>query len=190
MPGRTRTSSRTRDMVISMAVLLIPVFLIVALFTVPAEPHRPTANVASTLQKARAQSPYPLLVPERLGKGWTATRVAWARQGQRWITGEPATANSWQVGYLSPEGIYYGVQQRDAGASEFIAAVTREGLTIDGDVSASGRTWKRYESPDGRTRSLVNRHGRTVSIVTADTGFADLEAFASSLKAVEAGESP
>lgn len=168
-------------MVISMAVILIPIAVLVWFFAEPGDEKPQAVDVAPVVEKASSESPFALLVPDVPGTDWVATRVAWAKQGQPWITSEPAVGNSWQVGYLSPAGVYFGVQQRDASQSELIESATRSGRPLGDEVELVDLTWQRYESPDGRTRSLVNSSEEVVSIVTADTDFIELEAFASTL---------
>lgn len=179
--ARRNPDSRSRDMVISMAVLLVPIALIVWWFTVtpPAEPE--PVDVDGTLTRALTETPYPLLRLGEPGEGWTPVRVAWAKEGDPWFTGEPAAGNWWQVGYLSRDEIYYGVQQRDGALGTFVSDTTREGRIVGGTVDVAGRTWERYESNDGRTRSLVHGDDGVTSIVTADAEFAQLEAFAATL---------
>lgn len=174
-------------MIISMAVIMVPVLLIVWFFTMGDDSKPATVDVDGTLKRATAETPYPLLRAEALGDDWRPIRVAWAKTGEPWITAEPASANSWQLGYLSPDETYFGIQQRDAGAAEFIRSTTREGKKLDGQADLAGLTWDRYESPDERTRSLVHVDGEVASIVTADTDFATLEAFTSSLVEVAPG---
>lgn len=181
--------SNARDMIISMAVILIPVLLLVYFFSAPGDADKPGAgeasaarvNIGQTLEVARAESTFPLLLPEGLGDDWTPMRVGWAQDGENWITGEPADGDSWQVGYLGPDQIYYGVQQRGGSGAAFITATTREGSAVGGDVELAGHTWTRYESKDGRTRSLVSKEEGSVAIVSADTDFVSLEAFAALL---------
>lgn len=177
--------STARDMLISMGVILVPVLLIVLFFTQSPDQEPETVDVAGTLARARAESPYPLLEAQGLGDDWTPVRVAFAADGQPWITSEPAVGDSWQVGYLSPDGIYFGVQQRNDGEAQFVSTVTRGATPVGGEVQAAGRTWERYESSDGRTRSLVSETDDVTSVVTADTDFMELEAFAGTLVEVE-----
>lgn len=172
-------------MVISMTVLLVPIALITWWFTLDPEAKPEAIDVEATLTRAQAESPYPVLSAEDLGEGWVPVRVAWAKEGQPWITGEPATGNWWQVGYLSPVEIYYGVQQRDGVGGAFVTDLTRDGSPLGGTVELAGRTWERFESGDGRTRSLVHEDELVTSIVTADTDFTSLEEFAATL--VEGG---
>lgn len=174
--------ARSRDMLISLAVLAIPIALIVMLFTRTPDDGAEPIDVGPFLGRAAAESPYPVLVAEDPGDGWVPIRAAWATEGQRWITADPALGNSWQVGYLSPDEIYYGVLQRDAAGPELVRSATREGREIGEPVELAGREWLRYESKDGRTRSLVNERGGVTTVVSADDDFPPLEAFASTLR--------
>jgi len=168
-------------MVISLAVILVPVLLIVLFFTDSPDDRPEAVDIAPVLARAQAESAYPLLVAEGLDPAWTPARVAFAADGDTWIDSRPAVGDSWQVGYLSPEGIYFGVQQRNRSETSFIDDVTRDGVAMGGQVEAAGLTWERFESQDGRTRSLVSQGSDSTAVVTADTDFLELEAFASTL---------
>ncbi|HMR48351.1 MAG TPA: DUF4245 domain-containing protein [Arachnia sp.] len=181
MAARHGMKGTSRDMVISMAVLIIPVLLITWFFTQTPKPEVEVVDVAPVLAQAEAESPYPILRPVGLPGDWRPIRVAWAADGERWITGEDAVGNSWQLGYLAPNDIYVAIQQRDRSAASFITWVTREGYREDGTVDAAGLTWERYVSHDGRTRSLIAKDDAMVAAVTGDTDFDQLEAFATTL---------
>ena len=174
-------NARSRDMLISLAVIAIPILIIVALFTRTPSTDAEAVDVGPFLTRAGAESPYPVLVAEGLDDGWTPVRAAWAKKGQQWITTDPALGNSWQIGYRSPDQIYYGVLQRDAAGADLIRSTTREGKEIGDPVSLAGREWLRYESKDARTRSLVNEAGDVTTVVSADDDFTRLEAFTSTL---------
>lgn len=167
-------------MLISLAVLLIPVVIIYWFFSNDGEPEIEVVELAPVLAKAEAESPYPVLYAAELGDDWYPVRAAWAADGQAWITGDPAVGNSWQVGYLSPTGLYFGLQQRDRQVEAFITEITRSGKP-EGEVTLAGRTWERYVSDDERTRSLVWRSGDMAAVLTADTTYDELEAVASLL---------
>lgn len=171
----------SRDMVISMAVLIIPVLLITWFFTQNPKPEVEIVDVAPVLAQAERESPYPILRPEGLPDDWRATRADWAVDGGPWVTGEPAVGNSWRLGFMAPNDIYVAVQQRDRSTAGFVAWVTREGYQEDGTVDAAGFTWEKYVSRDGRTRSLIAEDGDMVAAVTGDTDYEQLEAFASTL---------
>ncbi|MDF1489123.1 DUF4245 domain-containing protein [Tessaracoccus caeni] len=171
----------SRDMVISMVVLIVPVLLITWFFTRTPAPEVETVDVAPVLAQAQEESPYPVLRPAGLPADWQPVRAAWAADGERWITGEPAVGNSWQLGYMAPNDIYVGLQQRDRAIPSFITWVTREGLKEEGSLDAAGLTWDRYVSHDGRTRSLIAETDDVVAAITGDTDYTQLEAFATTL---------
>lgn len=168
-------------MVISMAVLIIPILAIVWFFQTAPEEAAEELDITPVLQQAENESPYPVLRPANLPEDWVPVRVAWAADGQRWINGEPAVGNSWQLGYLAPNDIYVGIQQRDRNAAAFITSITREGLAQDESFTVDGREWEHFISADSRTQSLVWRDGDVVAAVTADDEVELLLAFVGAL---------
>ena len=56
----------------------------------------------------------------------------------------------------------------------------REGA-VDGQSTVNGDLWERQVSPDGRTRSLVQRTDTVTTVVAGDTSYGALEAFAATL---------
>ncbi|WP_158600577.1 DUF4245 domain-containing protein [Tessaracoccus antarcticus] len=180
MAGRN-SNARARDMVLSMLVLLVPLALITWLFTSDPAPEVESVDVASVLAKAEEQSPYPVLRATNLPADWVPVRVAWAADGDAWITNEPAVGNSWQLGYLAPNQIYVAVQQRDRGTATFVSDVTQDGRRKPETSEIAGRSWEHWISDGDRTRSLVWRDGDMVAVVSGDTTFEQLDAFAGTL---------
>lgn len=180
MAGRNKNAG-SRDMVISLLVLFVPVVLIYWFFTSDPEPEPELVNYAPVLALAQEESPYPVLHPVNLPEDWVPVRVAWAADGDSWITNEPAVGNSWQLGYMAPNEIYVAVQQRDRAPVQFIMDVTRDGAPSGETVSLAGREWEQWVSEDDRSRSLVWRDGDLSAVVTGDTDFAQLEAFTATL---------
>ncbi len=180
MAGRN-PNARARDMVISMAVIIVPLALITWLFTNDPDPQVEPVDVAPVLARAEAESPYPVLRAVSLPAQWVPTRVAWAADGNMWITEQPAVGNSWQLGYIAPNGIYVAVQQRDRAVEAFISTVTQQGRRQSESTEVAGRTWEHWVSNDDRTRSLVWRDGDMVAVVSGNADFEELDAFAGSL---------
>lgn len=167
-------------MVLSMAVLMVPVLIIVWFFARPGDEVVQPVDYRPVLATARAEAPYPVLAPSNLPDTWVANRVRWAKVGQPWIDGQPAPGNSWQLGFMSPGGVYVAIQQRDGQAASFVSQTTRQGRA-SGEVTLAGFIWQRYTSADGRTKSLVAANGAMTAIVSGDTEIGELEAFASTL---------
>lgn len=179
--ARPSAKSSSRDMLISMAVLLVPIVLIVWFFTDNPEADLEAIDIGPRLEIAQEESPFPILYAENLPESWKPVRVGWAADGELWVDLEPANGNSWMVGYLGPDKVYYGIEQRDRLTGQLVDRLTREGERIDGTIDAAGLTWERYESEDGRTKSLVAHDGDMVAVVHADSDFGALDAFVTSL---------
>lgn len=173
-------------MVRSIAVIMVPLLVIVFLFTNNLRDH-PVESVdyAPVLQTARAEAPWPVLAPTGLptegGAAWTPTRVSWQKLGQPGLNDAPSPRNEWKIGYLGPDEIYYSVNQGDGPPTDFIGPATSGGAKLTGDVTAAGRQWERFEQADGPTRSLVNRSEQVTTVVSADADFDKLAQFAETL---------
>ncbi len=176
------STSRPRDMLISLGVLLVPILLITAWFTrTPPDGPVQTVDWQSVLAQARTEAPYPLLGPVGLPGTWVATKAEWATTGQPAVNREPAPGNTWQLGMLSPDNVYVGLTQRDAAGPALIAEVSRSGRA-DGTSTVNGVTWSRWVSTDDRTRTLSRVDGSVTIVVSADLSYAGVEAFVSTLR--------
>jgi hypothetical protein len=170
-------------MVISMAVILLPIVLISWFFTrTPPDAPVRTVDWQSVLTQSRQVAPYPLLGPVGLPGTWVATKAEWATTGQPAVNRETAPGNTWQLGMLTPDKVYVSLTQRDAAGPALIAQVSRDGRT-DGSSSVDGTTWARWVSADDRTRTLSRVDGAVTIVVSGDLSYAGLDAFASTLRA-------
>ncbi len=174
-----------RDLIIAMGVVLVPILVVTWLFTNNLEDY-PVESVdpAPVVAEARAEAPYPVLVPQNLpiGEGgWTITRAQWVAQGEPVRAGEGVSAsNEWLWGALDPTGTYYAVNQSDGDWRRLVDDVSRGGVR-DGTSTVGGQEWQRWISPDGRTRVLLREGGGYSVTVTADATYEGLEALASTL---------
>jgi len=173
---RVKRQPTAGDMIRSLAVLLIPVLAITVIFT--RDPDRPSGTERVDWQAAHGQAVeeagFDVLAPTNMPEGWTSVRVAW-EQGDR------GADQRWMVGWLSPQQIYFALEQSNAATRPFVDRVTREGVA-DGSSTVGGTTWQRYVSPDDRTRALVRVEDRATTIVVADASYEALEAFAGTLR--------
>lgn len=181
--ARSRGGGRLRDLFISLAVLLIPVVLIAWFFTrntdgptVETVEWRPVAEAAATA------APFTVLVPRAVPESWRATRARWTLAGHAGLDGQPATGDTWQLGFVDDRPMYIGLDQSNAPAAAFISSVTRNG-SATGTSAVRSQTWTRYQSADGRTRALVLTSGTSTAIVSGDLAYQELESFAQTLVA-------
>lgn len=172
-------------MVRSLAVVMIPILLITWLLTSEPKdyPVKPI-DWKPLLVTARAEAGWPVLAPQGLPESgdtaWIANAASWTRTGQGTSAG-PSPRNEWQLGLLSPDQVHYSLTQADGNTTDLVAQKSRDGRSVGGEDAINGRTWQRFESPDGRTRSLVHRDDRSTAILSADTDFLTLQQFAQTL---------
>ena len=168
-------------MIRSLAVILIPLVIITVLFTdLPKDAKVTEVDWTPVLTTAREEAPFPVLAPTNLPDGWRATRVSWVNEGEPVLNGDASVRNQWQLGFLSPDDIYFGLVQGDLRPDELVDEETRAG-SPDGESTVSGQVWQRLVSSDGRTHSLVLREAQVTTIVSGDVDYAALEAYASTL---------
>ena len=183
--AKTKRNTTAGDLVKSMALVLAPILLISWLLTNNIGDY-PVEKVdwRPVLAQARAEAGWPVAAPEGLPedgrRAWAPTRVSWAQTGGPTTNG-PSPRNHWRVGFLSPDEVYYEVNQGDGEPTLFIAGVTRDGSRV-GEETLEGRVWERWESADGRTRTLLLRVDPTVIMVTADADFTEVQQFARTLQ--------
>lgn len=171
-----------RDMFLSLLVILVPLAIIVAIYTQgPDDAKVPTVNWKPVAARAGQQAPYTILAPVELPSGWRATRVSWTRIDHPDPTGRLSVRNRWQLGVLTDSDVYLELDQGDKQAGDMVDSLSRQG-SPDGTSTVEGRTWKRLVTDDDRTRSLVLATPHVTTIVTGDVDYPELTAYASLLR--------
>ncbi|AXE39420.1 DUF4245 domain-containing protein [Acidipropionibacterium virtanenii] len=171
-------------MLLSLAVILIPILLIVWAFTrTPDEPEVDRVDWKPAVAEARSGAGYPVLAPVEIPADWKPVKARYAERGGRWVGQTQAAGNRLELGFVSGDDVYIAVNQSDEpDKAAYIASVTRSSAT-DGSAMVGDQTWQRRVSEDGRTRSLVRAVGGSTAIVVGDAGYTALESFARTLKA-------
>jgi uncharacterized protein DUF4245 len=167
-------------MLVAVAVLLVPVVLIYLWFSRIPEPEARAVAWEPVVAQARSEAPYPVLAPEGLPTSWTAVRARWTPRGEPGLDRRPAVGSTLQLGFLTPERIYIGLDQRDADAQGLIRDASRGG-TADGESVVGGVPWQRFVSDDDRTRALVRSDPESTVVISGDLPYQGLEAFATTL---------
>lgn len=181
MARSPRLSATSTHMVVAMLVLLIPVIGITVMFTNNPQPPIPDVAYAPIAERAQEESGFPLLAPASLPEGWVCTKAEWLPAGTPGRA-DPVIGDTWSMAFLNPGQMYIGLDQRAEAPELFIEDRTREG-TPDGSSTVDGAAWVRYLSSDGVTRSLV-LVDETVTVVSGDLPYSDLESFAATLEPV------
>lgn len=161
------------DMVRSLAVVLAVVAALLLITYRPQPDPVKVVAVEPVLAMARAEAPYPVLVPVGLD-GYRPTSVRW----------EPTAASdpepTWHVGYVTPQTQYVQVSQSATKDPSFIDEQTG-GAVVAGLVDVDGVAWQQMASDSGMSLVQVNEAGTIV--VSGTVTLAELQAVVRSLRA-------
>lgn len=169
-------------MLIAVVVLLIPVVVIYWWFSRVPEAQPTAIDWQPVLAQARAEAPYVVEVPKQIPSGWTVVRARWTPLGRPGLDQKPAIGNTFQLGFLTDQRMYIGLDQRDVDGRGLIKDASREvqpTASVVDDVP-----WQRYVSRDGRTRALARTGGGSTVVVSGDLPYESLDAFAATLVSV------
>lgn len=167
-------------MLVAVAALLVPVVLIYLWFSRVPEPEVRAVDWQPVVAQARAEAGYPVLAPKDLPATWTAVRARWTPRGEPGLDQKPVIGGTVQLGFLTPNRMYIGLDQRDADAQGLIRVASRDG-SADGESVLAGTSWQRYVSDDDRTRSLARTDAASTVVISGDLPYEALEAFATTL---------
>jgi hypothetical protein len=152
-----------RDMLLSMAVISLPIVAIVEWFPHDAKkPEDAVQTVDYTIPLAQARRdpdlPFQALAPTTLPPGWRATSVH--------ADFDPGAQLRWELGFLTSDEQYVALDQEAGGkgVDGILALQAPDATRVTGPagtVSAGGYQWQLYATPDGSRHALV----RTVAPV-------------------------
>jgi hypothetical protein len=176
----SRLRTTVRDMVLSMAVIALPILLVIWLM--PSNtPKTPVTVVSSSeyqamLSAARSNLPFVALGPTGLPASWELTSDEYEPEGQ--------TAADWHLGYVTPSGKYAEFEQVNETVPQFLSAQSSD-ASASGTVTAGGVSWQKYlGSTPGALKTLLFRQDGSSSLeVVAGSGtLTELETLAGSLR--------
>jgi hypothetical protein len=171
---RGRGRQTVGDMVRSLLIVLVLVFVVVALNAQrnTGEELRPL-DYSGTLAQARDTAPYDVLAPIGLPDAWVPTSARTGRDGD---------AVTWHLGLVTPAGDYAGVEQSD-GDPESLVADIADGGDGAGTVTISGLRWRKVEGGRPEKHALVLDGEAVTTVVAGGASWTELETLARSLQA-------
>lgn len=167
-------------MVIAVVMLLIPVVIIYWWFSRVPEPQATAVDWRPVVAQAKAEAPFPVAVPQNLPADWTVVRARWTPVGRAGLDRQPAIGNTFQLGYLTAQQMYIGLDQRDTDGPGLIRTAARDG-NADGQSVIADKPWQRYVSRDGRTRAVARTGDGSTVVISGDLPYESLDAFAATL---------
>ncbi len=167
-------------MLLSMAVLLVPILLISWFFTrEPDEPPLENLDWKAAVATARAEADFPVMAPTEVPASWRATSTYWHKPGQQ-VGDRSLAGHEWSLGLLDDNQQHLSLKQSDAPAAAWLRAVMRDGRE-DGTVRVKDHTWTKWVSADGRTHYLSRAVGDSTVLLAADHDAEALVTFAGML---------
>ena len=174
---KQRGTQTVRDMLISLAVILLAAWVIYLFIPhdEEADPVRPVSYRVE-LDSARRAAPYPVAAPVGLPDGWRATSVTYQHDG-------PSGA-AWHLGFLSPNDEYAAVEQSDAARpAKYVAEVTQGAHKTAHTQRVNGAEWVRYDGKKYWALVRTAEDDGATTVVTGTATFAQLGEVAAALEA-------
>lgn len=173
-PPRARGRQTAGDMVRSLLVVLVLVFVVVALNARDNSGGGPDAlDYSGTLAQARESASYDVLAPVGLPDSWVPTSARTSRDG---------VAVTWHLGFVTPVGDYAGVEQSN-GDPEGVVADVAGGGERHGIVTISGLRWRKVDGGSPEKHALVLEGDAVTTVVAGGAAWSELETLAGSLQA-------
>jgi hypothetical protein len=169
--GRVRSGRGPRDIALSLAVLLVPIFLLLLVYRLVFSGDAPVpGDTAGTWDAARHSAHFTVLEPAGLPAKWTAVSAVYQDGTLR-------------VGYVTPDGAGVQLIESDQSADRLLPTELGTDARPGDLVTIGERQWRTYPvARDGNSRALVLvDDGRTVVLVGVATDN-DLRTFATSLR--------
>ena len=159
-------------MVLSVAVLLVPIALLLIFYRVVLNGDAPvTVDPTSTVAEAQSAHAFPVSMPVDLGDDWHVTSATFQRQ---------PTGATLRIGYVDPDknGLQL-IESSVPGGTLLPAELTSAAKPVD-TFRADTRVWRRYDARPGERALVFTEPNRTI-VVIGDAGSRHLETLAAAL---------
>jgi hypothetical protein len=165
-----RRSRPARDMALSMATLLIPLFVLLGIYKVVFSGDAPIPYDASSVwATARHDAHFPVLEPNGLPAHWTVISATYGDATLR-------------VGYVTPAGTGLQLIESDRTAEQLLPAELGTNARPGNLMIIGDHQWRDYpEAHNGDHALVLVEQGRTI-VVIGGVEAADLRTFASTLR--------
>ncbi|MFF5174411.1 DUF4245 family protein [Micromonospora sp. NPDC000089] len=171
--GKSRSERSSKDMALSLLVLLVPIALIVAFYRGFLGGEQPTTvDATPAYEQARSAGAFPVSQPAGLGSGWRTVSA-----GYRTENGGATL----RVGYLSPEGGAAQLVESNVPPQQLIPAELTDQGQPQGPADLPGGNWQKYTGRGNEQALVLLEPNRTV-IVVGDARENELRTLATSLR--------
>ncbi|GLY00947.1 MULTISPECIES: DUF4245 domain-containing protein [Actinoplanes] len=160
-----------RDMLLSLAVLLVPIALFMGYYRVVLDGDQPVSKDATPAfdQAARV---FPVARPAGLGDDWIVASASFRREDD---------GDTLRVGYVAPGGDAVQLLESTVDAAALVPAQLGDSGERLGNFRAEQRNWLMYSGRDGEIALVVTETDRTMIILGAEDQPESLQELASAL---------
>ncbi len=155
-PVQVRRNRTPRDMALSLLVLLVPIFLLVAAYRYLGGESPPVVDTTSAYHTARASGLFTVTVPQALPAGWHPVRTAFDRGDAGAVL---------RAGFQTPSGGTAQLIESNVNADALVSGELGDDARVDDMVSLVGRDWQRYLTGNGELALVLRQPDRTVIVV-------------------------
>jgi hypothetical protein len=175
--GPVRLSKREgrspRDMVLSLAVLIVPIALLLIFYRVVLSGDAPVAiDPSPKIQEAQLAKAFPVAVPTGLGDDWHAASATFTKQ---------SGGSTLRIGYVDPDKDPIQLVESSVVSSTLLPAELTTKAKPLSDFRAANGVWRLYDGRPGEQALVLADESRTI-IVVGKTDVSNLEHLASSLQ--------
>jgi hypothetical protein len=172
--GRARSGRSVKDMALSMAVLLVPLFLLLVGYRVFFAGDAPIPiNAGETFATARHSAHFPILEPQDLPPGWTSIAAKY----------EPVADGSvLRVSYVTPGRTGVQLIESDRPVDKLLPDELGADAQPGNLKEIAGRQWREYPVAKGGGRALVLAEDGRTTILTGTGEDKDMRTFAAYLR--------
>jgi Protein of unknown function (DUF4245) len=170
---RRRGARSPRDMALSMAVLLVPIFVLLVVYRVFFAGDAPIAvDAGETYATAKHSAHFTVEVPQDLPPGWTPIAAKF----------ETVTDGSvLRVSYVPPARTGLQLVESDRPVNSLLPDELGTDAQPGNLIDIGGRQWRTYPVAKGGGRALVLAADGYTTVITGTASDADIRTFAASL---------
>lgn len=171
--GRTRGARSPRDMALSMAVLLVPIFVLLVVYRVFFAGDAPIAvDAGETYATAQHGAHFTVQVPRDLPPGWTPIAAKF----------ETVTDGSvLRVSYVPPARTGLQLVESDRPVNSLLPDELGSDAQPGNLIDIGGLQWRTYPVAKGGGRALVLAADGYTTMISGTASDADMRTFAASL---------
>lgn len=167
-----REGRAPRDMVLSLAVLIVPIALLLLFYRFVLSGDAPVSiDPGPKIQEAQQAGAFPVAVPTGLGDDWSAATATFTRQ---------SGGATLRIGYVGPRKAPVQLVESSVASSTLLPAELSTKAKALTNFHAPNGVWRLYDGRPGEQALVLADQSRTI-IVLGKTDVSTLERLASSL---------